>query len=135
MNIYTATKYERADILREYNEQIRSLGHRITHDWTVYESSKLADESIDARHMAGMADFAGVMQADLLIYWDHPNANGARWEAGMAAARGIPIWLVEYANPVIFDVLPQVDILRDWEQVFRRLSTKTRTLVWAGSYV
>lgn len=135
MNIYTATKYERADELRVHNEHIRSLGHTITHDWTIYESSKLADESLDARHMAGMADFAGVMQADLLIYWDHPNANGARWEAGMAAARGIPIWLVEYTNLVIFDVLPQVEDVGTWHQVFFRLSQQPRTLVWAGSYV
>ena len=90
MNIYTATKFERGDILREYNQRIRELGHTITHDWTISESSTDAELNPQARHMACMADYAGVMQADLLIYWDHPKANGARWEAGMAAAERYP---------------------------------------------
>lgn len=122
MNIYTATKWERRQAQYKYNRKIEELGHRITHDWTTFEETM--PDTAQRRVIAGLADYAGVMQADLLIYWDHPQANGARWETGMAAARGIPIWIVEYKNPVIFDVLPQVRIVSDWNVALSLLDSR-----------
>jgi nucleoside 2-deoxyribosyltransferase len=114
MNIYTATKWERRVDQRKYNLKIEELGHRITHDWTIWEEQNPSKDATSRRHAAGMMDFAGVMQAELLILWDHPALKGACWEAGMAAARGIPIWIVDYQWPVVFDVLPMVRIVSDW---------------------
>jgi hypothetical protein len=115
MNIYVAAKFELAEDLQPYIRAIRDLGHRITHDWTIWEKTNNDDElGPTERHAAGMLDYAGVMQAELLIYWDRIRPLGAAWECGMAAARGIPIWIVEYTHPVIFDVLPMVRLFPDW---------------------
>lgn len=114
MNIYTATKWERRDLMHQWNRKIENLGHRITHDWTVWEEQNPSKDVASRRHAAAMLDFAGVMQADLLIFWDHEKANGARWEAGMAIGVGIPVWIVEYHNDVVFDGLPQVKIVSSW---------------------
>lgn len=118
MNIYTATKWERREHQHVINRTIESLGHTITHDWTEWEEE---NPSPTRRRDAAMLDYAGVMSAELLIYWDHPQANGARWESGMAAARAIPIWIVEYQNKVIFDELPMVSIVTNWQEAFDRL--------------
>lgn len=121
MNIYTATKWERRREMSSINDIIRGLGHNITHDWTIWEEQNPSKDKESARHSAAMMDFTGVMQAELLIFWDHPEANGARWECGMAAARGIPIWIVHYENDVVFDALPMVESIPTWEEAFQRL--------------
>jgi hypothetical protein len=121
VNIYTATKWERRREMGTINHMIRELGHTITHDWTVWEERNPSKDPRDTRHAAAMLDYAGVMQADLVIFWDHPEANGARWEAGMAIGSGRPVWIVEYKNNVIFDVLPQVTTFVNWNQVLEAL--------------
>jgi nucleoside 2-deoxyribosyltransferase len=121
MNIYTATKWERRKDQYVRNRQIEAQGHTITHDWTVWEERNPSSDVPSRRHSAAMLDYAGVMQADLLIFWDHPQANGARWECGMAVTLGIPIWIVEYQNVVVFDALPQVSIVSDWEEALNAL--------------
>jgi nucleoside 2-deoxyribosyltransferase len=121
MNIYTATKWERRSEMNTINRTLESLGHRITHDWTVWEEENPSKDTESRRHAAAMLDFAGVMQSELVIFWDHPEANGARWEAGMAIGAGIPVWIVEYHNDVVFDGLPEVSIVESWPQAYMRL--------------
>jgi nucleoside 2-deoxyribosyltransferase len=118
VNIYTATKWERREAQSVINNHIEWLGHRITHDWTTWEEQ---EPSAGRRKDAAMLDLAGVMQADLLIYWDHPKANGARWECGMAVAKGIPVWIADYQNVVIFDALPQVSYFDSYDEILRLL--------------
>lgn len=121
MNIYTATKWERRQEMRRHNNSIRTLGHTITHDWTVWEEQNPSKDVESRRHGAAMLDYAGVHACDLLIFWDHPEANGARWEAGGAAWLGKPVWIVEYQNIVVFDALPHVTTFVTWAQVFDAL--------------
>jgi hypothetical protein len=127
VNIYTATKWERANELACYNDQIRDLGHTITHDWTTWETDEEQRRDptwweTNGRKAAGMLDYAGVMQCDLLIYWDHEKANGARWETGMAIGAGKQVWVVDYQFPVIFDVLPQVKLVWSWDEALMLLA-------------
>jgi hypothetical protein len=65
------------------------------------------------------------MQCELLILWDHPDLKGACWEAGMAAARGVPIWIVDYKYPVVFDGLPMVRIVSNWNFALSLLAGPT----------
>jgi nucleoside 2-deoxyribosyltransferase len=121
MNIYTATKWERRSEMNTINRTLESLGHRITHDWTVWEEENPSKDKASARHSAAMQDYAGVLQADLVIFWDHPEANGARWECGMAIGAGKPVWIVHYENDVVFDALPQVRIVPTWVDAYQLL--------------
>lgn len=125
MNIYTATKWERRREMNVINHTIRELGHTITHDWTVWEEENPSKDRTAQRHSAAMLDYAGVHASDLVIFWDHPEANGARWEAGMAIGMGKPVWIVEYKNDVVFDALPQVKTFASWIQVFTLLEPAT----------
>jgi nucleoside 2-deoxyribosyltransferase len=124
MNIYTATKWERRAEMYKINVMIRNLGHTITHDWTVWDERNPSKDAESRRHGAAMLDYAGVHAADLVIFWDHPEANGARWEAGMAIGMGKPVWIVEYKNIVVFDALPQVTTFVNWDQVLEALDER-----------
>jgi nucleoside 2-deoxyribosyltransferase len=125
VNIYTATKWERREQQNQYNREIERFGHRITHDWTVWEEQNPSKDATSRRHAAAMMDYAGVMQCELLILWDHPDLKGACWEAGMAAARGVPIWIVDYKYPVVFDGLPMVRIVSSWNFALSLLAGPT----------
>lgn len=129
MNIYTATKWERRREMNSINARIRNLGHVVTHDWTIWEEENPSKDDECSRHAAAMLDYAGVLQSDLLVFWDHPQANGARWECGMAIGAGKPVWIVEYHNDVVFDGLPQVRTFASWREVLDELeATPTRRL-------
>lgn len=124
LNIYTATKWERRVEMNRINRQIEALGHQITHDWTIWEEENPSKDEASRRHSAAMLDYAGVHACDLLIYWDHPEANGARWEAGGAAWLGKPVWLVEYQNTVVFDGLPHVRDVGNWNMALSLLDER-----------
>lgn len=118
MNIYTASKFENYEQVRDFNVALRNLGHTVTWDWTTTEEfvdgkptwTKRPTE--EQRYRFGMLDYAGVMQADLVVMLDGDfPLNGARWEAGIAIGNGAEVWVVNYTHEVIFDVLPRVKVV------------------------
>src|ERR1700761_7494063 len=98
MNIYTASKFENAAVVREFNKQVRASGHPITWDWTITpefnEAGLNAPLTPAQRTTYGMLDYAGVMSCDLLIFIDLEDyqPNGGRWEAGIALGAGKKVW-------------------------------------------
>lgn len=118
MNIYTASKFENYEQVRNFNIALRELGHTVTWDWTITEEfvdgkpNWTGHPTEEQRYRFGMLDYAGVMQAELVIMLDGDfPLNGARWEAGIAIGNGAQVWIVNYTHKVIFDVLPQVSII------------------------
>jgi hypothetical protein len=127
VNIYTASKFERYAQVREYNRRLRNYGHTITWDWTT--TDEFDDDgrpkpgfSDLKRHEYAMLDYAGVHACDLLIFWDHKDANGARWEAGGALWTGKQVWIIDCVAPSIFIVLPQVRLLSGWSEALSLLN-------------
>jgi hypothetical protein len=118
MNIYTASKFENAAFVRSFNNLVRDLGHTVTWDWTATREflgdGTVAKITPEQRIEYGMLDYAGVMACDLLIMIDYEiPLRGGAWEAGMAVGAGKQVWIVNYQNRVIFDVLPQVRLVSD----------------------
>ena len=62
MKIYIAGKWHNKEQIRGYMDELESIGHEITHDWTSYES----DPNNSFQDMADH-DIEGVMKADALI--------------------------------------------------------------------
>lgn len=126
MRVYTATKFENYGAVRWFNDEVRKIGHTVTWDWTrtdEFDAGALVPGELpsEKRKAFAMLDYAGVMACELLILFDHPKLNGARWEAGMAVANGAEVWIVAYENFVIFDELPMVEIVESTAEVFRLL--------------
>ena len=129
MNVYTASKFENHAAVRAFNDKVREAGHKVTWDWTRTKEFNFFGEPIGTglserdREMYGMLDYAGVMQADVVILLDLDMAlNGARWEAGMAIGNGAQVWIVSYHHKVIFDVLPRVTVLDTEDDALRLLA-------------
>jgi hypothetical protein len=129
VNIYTASKFENADFVRNFNNAVRDLGHNVTYDWTstreFLEDGTVLKASPEDRYTYGMLDYAGVMACDLLIMIDFETPlRGGAWEAGMALGAGKQVWIVNYQHRVIFDVLPQVKIISDPNVALSLLDTR-----------
>ena len=60
-------------------DELRSLGHEITYDWTV-------DYSEDNQERKAAEELNGIREADVFIYLWESDAESARYEAGMAMA-------------------------------------------------
>lgn len=86
MKIYVASKFEDQDRVRETYETLRKAGHEITYDWTGI------DDGVDKKK-AAQNDYNGVMAADALVIYPHPNGKGEYTELGIALGKG--------ATPVI----------------------------------
>lgn len=130
MKIYTASKFENAEAVRQFNARLREHGHVVTWDWTstreFLDDGTVLKATPEDRRSYAMLDYAGVMAADLVIMLDGEWAlNGARWEAGMAIGKGADVWIVNYTHRVVFDDLPQVHIIRDEEEALSLLGRAT----------
>lgn len=103
MNIYVAGKWEEMARVREVQAQLRAVGHRITHDWTSYQSDSPRDQAI--------CDLTGVRCADVLVLIVEKDLRyaGAWVEMGIAIGRGIPVYVLGTAGDQnIFMNLPRV---------------------------
>lgn len=114
MNLYVASKWENRARVREVMNDLQSLGHTITQDWTQVEQES-ADQAA--------ADMFGVLQAESLIILaeeDWP-FRGTYVELGLGLAANIPVFFIGPYARTIFDRLPSVrrfDTYRDFIQWF-----------------
>lgn len=118
MRIYTASKFENAAFVRDFNVKLRDLGHIVTWDWTntreFQPDGTVLKATPEDRRSYAMLDYAGVMACELLIMIDFTTQlRGGAWEAGIAVGAGKEVWIVNYQHTVIFDDLPQVRIVSD----------------------
>ncbi len=92
MKLYVATGFERADKASEVMEALRSLGHTITFDWTVYRPMVLDGWKPDPEQLEGIAseEVEAVKDADALIVL-LPGGKGTHVELGVALAMRKPV--------------------------------------------
>src|SRR5437763_397407 len=89
---------------------VRARGWHIAFDWIAAADFDAALRSPRSRELA-LAEHAGVMAADAMIYLWEPDQESARYEAGMAMARGIPLIVV--GHDAFFFQLPRVTVAED----------------------
>lgn len=130
LRIYTASRFANYARVRALNEQLRDLGHEVTHDWTVTDEfvdgvpkvSSEADLSIDDRRRYAVDDLRGVRTADLVIFLaEDGDYCGALIEFGAAAALGITAWIISPWRTSIFWSLPNVEVLATEAEVLAKL--------------
>jgi len=88
MNIYVAGKWEETEAVRAVQELVRQAGHIVSYDWTRY----LKDLPL---RLQAIADLEGVLQADAVIFLNHPRCAGAFTEIGIAIGQQIPVVVVK----------------------------------------
>lgn len=90
MIVYVASKFENKDEVRSAMARLRREGHQIAYDWTTHPGTSDPAILIDeARN-----DFRAVLAADAVVLLFRPGMQGAWFEAGAAAAAGIPVVIV-----------------------------------------
>ena len=105
MKIYVATKWENRSEANRVLALLRSAGHHITYDWTVWEQ-----ESTEQ----ALADLSGVLNADCLIVLAEQDLpyKGTYVELGAALAAGLTIYLVgDGLDACLFSKHPDVQKL------------------------
>ena len=112
LRVYVAAKWEDRERAREVMNAFREAGDTITYDWTVDESSFSAKQAA--------ADRQGVLDADIFVgvFEKELAYMGALVEMGMAAAHGIPIFIMGHGiDKCIFTLLPEVERISGYEQL------------------
>lgn len=107
MNIYVAGKWEEKERVQEVQAQLIAVGHTISHDWTIEESTTNSEEL--TRHAVN--DRYGVLNADAYVgvFEKDLRYSGALAEFGIAIARGIPCYILgTYCDRNVFINLPFV---------------------------
>lgn len=118
MQIYLAGAWVDRERLRSVMDQIEGMGHRITHDWSTYESQWMNDvepRNFQRQQDCALRDINGIISADLIIAVmdkdDYPY-RGTNTELGCALGlrelykntngeegRNIKIWIVSNGIP------------------------------------
>jgi hypothetical protein len=120
LKIYVCSKFEEKPRCRAMQELLRNAGHEITLDWTQFEDPPGWDGDVatatpaQAEFLCGCAqkDWAGVLNADLVVVLTHPNLRGGLIEMGIAIANGIPVIAVGPHYRTVFFLLPDVALVR-----------------------
>lgn len=115
MKIYLAGKWEEAETLRVYAQNLRDLGHHITMPWFDIETG----EGIDKRS-AAMNDVDGVRTANCCIFIFEKNLTyrGAYSELGMAIVLGKRIIIVGHGGTHnVFTFYPTIEKVTTWNEV------------------
>jgi len=115
MRIFVASSYLNKRKARQAMEWFRIRGHTITFDWTRPERGKTAWYL----RKKALADFNGVMDADLLVViW--PGRLGTATEIGIALGKGIPVIIVGQPDVMsIYWYYPDVRIVPTLKDVFQ----------------
>lgn len=91
MKIYIASKLENHAAVAALRDELRSLGHEITYDWTVY--GPVYKSGLDRVREVAEMEALGVINADLVIVlW--PGGRGTHVELGIAIGAGIRVIFV-----------------------------------------
>ena len=106
-NIYVASK--KIDRAKMVMDTLRSRGHAITYDWTIDFKEEISAEK-------ALAEKNGIIACDILIYLWHPEAESARYEAGMAMGLGKPV-IVSGKSDSFFFQLPNIFCVDFDEQI------------------
>jgi nucleoside 2-deoxyribosyltransferase len=120
MKIYIAGKWTSKQDIQQKMQQLKLLGHEITHDWTSNDGT-LQESAI--------LDINGVKNADIVIaVMDDPvyPYRGTLCEIGCALGLGKKVFVYGGTNPeistfykVCFVHHPLVNITNDWNQILK----------------
>jgi nucleoside 2-deoxyribosyltransferase len=91
---------------RAVMNKLRASGHTVTYDW-VADYDRGSQYVEDHQLEAAIAEREAVRAADVLVYLWEQGQESARYEAGMALGRGIPVIAVG-EHEAFFYSLPEV---------------------------
>ena len=96
ISVYVAGKFQERIRLREVMEGLRKEGFEITHDWTWEDEGSVPPAELPAYlDQCAQNDLNGVLIADFVLLFGHPELKGALIEAGFALGRRIPVLVIE----------------------------------------
>lgn len=137
MKIYIASRYSRRLEMLAHAEALQAAGHTVTSRW-VFGAHDVAipDEGLalpEHRSVAAsfaLEDISDVDKAELLLaFTEAPlpvaSRGGRHWEAGMACAWGMMIWIVGPRENVFY-CLEDVQQFADFAAVLDALGTAQR---------
>lgn len=121
MKFYVAGRTARINEIKAIIDELLSLGHEITHDWTISDDADLGRPYID--HLTKVSEFAqkdieGAYQADVFIILGDQSGTGMYVELGAALAGGAKVYAVgDYNDMTVFHFHPQVKRLDTFADV------------------
>lgn len=126
MKIYVAGKWEQRGMIAEHIRILKCLGYQVTHNWTTESDEGLEGENRE-NYLRSCAedDLEGVLRADVILVFHHPQGQGLFVETGVAlATRRIPVLVLgdDAGRAPIFYHLPQVKRLGTWDETLRELA-------------
>ena len=122
MKVYLAGKWQEAATIKQYADELRSLGHTITMPWFECHVAPAVEEL----RQSAIEDFNGVCDADIAIFIFEKKLPyaGAYTELGIALASGCEVVIVgSGGNSNIFTSMPEVEKVDTWNQAKRYLVT------------
>jgi nucleoside 2-deoxyribosyltransferase len=114
MRFYVAGKYSERKLIREVMNELESMGHTITEDWTKHTD-------LNKALIYAVRDTNGVKNCDALveIMINHNTYQGAWVEFGIAIACDKPIYLIgDAGDDCIFTKYPLVTRFKTLERFY-----------------
>ena len=127
-SFYIAGKWQERDRVKEVYRTLRSMGHKITCNWTDHEEPK--EDILEWNRKYAFDDILGVKKCDifLMILEKDYNYKGAWVEMGMAIAYNKPIAIIGHAgDSCLFTNLPAVKVFDDLLDFWQFLPTINMT--------
>jgi hypothetical protein len=131
VRIYVAGKWSEKELIRGYMSQLIKLGHKITHDWTSYESNT-------ANTKADMAfkDVQGVAFADVIVMDDPKYAyRGSFTELGAALGLLKDVYIIcpdkdSECRTNVFFHHPDITHAVSWEEFLDKLRISLQPVLY-----
>lgn len=126
MRVYLAARYSRNPEMRQYAEDLRTLGYDVQAEWITGAHDSATDEA------AALIDYREVAAADLVISFTEPpgpvngrGRGGRHVEFGLALGLGKRVVVVGYRENV-FHHLPAVEFFPTWYDAIAHLAKEQR---------
>lgn len=115
--VYLAGKYERKAELRQYAEQLETMGHLVTSNW-LFAEPQFRDDALDAQIRWASDDLKNIQQADTFVLFtnrdDEDNASaGKDFESGVAFSQMCDMVLIGKRRN-IFHCLHDFEVYDTW---------------------
>lgn len=86
MKIYIAAKFEKKDLVLDYYQKLKALGHEVAYDWTVHKNIKPYLENQDTARVYATNELHGILDCDVFIHIPDEKGTTLFMEFGAALA-------------------------------------------------
>ena len=122
MKFYISSRVKKANQVKDFADKLKSLGHKITLDWTAFESLKPYNKNQKQSAKVSNQMLKAIKNCDVFILLTDRAGTGMYVEFGYALAYGKKIFVAgKHINKSIFFFHHKVKIVNSIEDIMEEI--------------